>query len=175
MVKASEMIENRVYVCVSGPIKGEKRIRIGDSLYIFGQSSIQQEHVLFYDRHNNFFELEQESMNLFEAIQALNQGKKVTHPDSKFENYFLSKSNKEVIYFIHKSNNANCDAFRFNESMVFEDGWIIYNPKKPVEVVIDKQYTAEISENGIKVGCTTFSFEKLKELNEGVKKFEAQV
>jgi hypothetical protein len=43
---------------------------------------------------------------------------------------------------------------------------------KPVEVKLNNDYTATINETSVKVGCQEFSFEKVEELNNEIKKIK---
>lgn len=45
-------------------------------------------------------------------------------------------------------------------------------PKKPVEVILNDEYKAVVSESGVKVGCQEFEFERIEALWEVVKEFK---
>lgn len=70
------------------------------------------------------------------------------------------------------------EAYSFRGSLenIFENHVVsleyFFNIKAPTRVVLNEKYTAEITPEGIKVGCQTFSFETLKELYNAVKVFK---
>lgn len=63
-------------------------------------------------------------------------------------------------------------AARGENVLDFKDINRIFLEDGPTRIKLNDQYTAEVSAAGIKVGCQTFSFEKIEELYRAALKFQ---
>lgn len=83
---------------------------------------------------------------------------------------WVTKDDSSNLYIGHISYIEGHGYIRGNISdLLFTDK---YKPaKQPIKVVLNKDYTAEVTDKEIKVGCQVFSVEKLKELRSAVDRY----
>lgn len=70
---------------------------------------------------------------------------------------------------IHGSVNDNVRLPNLSLDELFSDSFV-YKPFETIQVILNKDYVAKVSEDDIRVNCQTFSFEKFDELANAVKK-----
>ena len=105
-------------------------------------------------------------MNAIEALQAIKAGKKVWQPTwgkcTGRPNYIHLKNGK--IWSNYGEREYSFYVYNFDE--VWEE---YIDP--PVEVKLNKEYSAVLTKDGIEVGCQKFTYEKLDELVNASKEF----
>lgn len=77
---------------------------------------------------------------------------------------FFDLGRSKLMHFNTKESSAICKLITLEELFAF-------NFKADIEVKLNDQYTAVINENGVLVGCQTFSFDKVEELYKAVKQY----
>lgn len=107
--------------------------------------------------------LRRQTMNSLEAIQAMKDGKKVRYQTWNPNHYVYIKDNKVL------NQNNSSDMIRVQDLNV--SLWELYTGPAPVEVKLSKDYTAILSNTGIKVGCQDIPYSKLDEIVNASKKF----
>ena len=107
------------------------------------------------------------TMNIMEALQALKDGKKITGFEFGKGEYIYADENG----IIRDEDGTECTIGDIDN--IFIKDMMEYIPKVEVEVSLNDEYTATVTSEGVKVGCQTFSLDKIEELVQAAKKVKS--
>ncbi len=99
-------------------------------------------------------------MNIIDALLAMKKGKKMRRVCWKKESFIYLKD--ERFY-------SNVGSYDYTLSSLDENGWEEYT-LIDIEIKLNNEHTAIISQDGVKVGCQVFPLDKVQELYDAVQK-----